>query len=782
VLRVRSFRRLWLVLGLSSLGDWLGLLATSLFAAGQVTGSTAKGAAFGGVVVVRLLPALLLGPVAGVFADRVDRRYLMAACDVGRFALFASIPLAALVTTGGGTVTWALVATFLIEVLALFWIPAKEAAVPNLVPRGRLEAANQLFLVTTYGIAPVLAAGLLAGFIRTALVLVDDDPSRLVVDPLDVALYVNALTFLASAVVVLFFVPEISGRASPAGPRPRPPTLLRALRDGWEFVRRTPLVRGLVQGILGAFAAGGVVVGTATFYATSLGGGNATFNLLFAALFVGLSLGMAFGPRIVKDLSRRRWFGMSIVLSGASVAVLAVVPHLALAIPGVVLVGVGAGMAFLSGMTLLGGEIDDAMRGRIFAFVQSLVRVVLLLAIALSSLVVGAAGSRRASLGPISVTVSSVRVLFAVAGVLAIATGVLAFRRMDDRPGVGVLSDLVRAVRGRPLAAPVTEARTGSGLFVVFEGGEGAGKSTQVVKLAAWLRVAGRRCVVTREPGATELGARIRGLLLDPGHSGMSPRAEALLYAADRAQHVTRTVRPALDRGDVVLSDRYVDSSLAYQGAGRALPDEEVAWISRWATGGLQPDLVVLLDVDPRVGLARAGRRGSADRLEQEDLAFHERVRQGFLALARLDPERYLVLDAADDPDQIAERVRERVLTLLPPLPAAGEAGGSGAGATAAEPTEVRPDGGVQHTEQRSDGAAEPVGTVPAGTVPAVVAGDASGDAATNELPVAGSPALGVSPADRPQPGPATAGAPPAVAEDGAGVPTASGATAAQGP
>jgi dTMP kinase len=214
------------------------------------------------------------------------------------------------------------------------------------------------------------------------------------------------------------------------------------------------------------------------------------------------------------------------------------------------------------------------------------------------------------------------------------------------------------------------------GVFVVFEGGEGGGKSTQSVRLAAWLRGEGRVAVLTREPGATEIGARIRGILLDKASTGLAPRAEALLYAADRAHHVASVIRPALARGEVVISDRYVDSSLAYQGAGRALPADEVRRLNTWATGGLLPDLVVLLDVDPSVGLSRASARGEIDRLEGEAVAFHQRVRQGFLDLAAADPRRYLVVDAAADPDVIAEQVRQRVARVLAARPAAlaGEA------------------------------------------------------------------------------------------------------------
>ena len=167
-MQIRAFRRLWAVLGLSSLGDWLGLLATSTFAAQQVSGSAAKGAAFGWVIAVRLLPALILGPLAGVVADRFDRRYTMVVCDLIRFVLFASIPAAALLINDPTLVVgWAAIATFIIESTPMIWAPAKEASVPNLLPRDRLETANQLTLATTYGLTPVLAALVLAALTRS---------------------------------------------------------------------------------------------------------------------------------------------------------------------------------------------------------------------------------------------------------------------------------------------------------------------------------------------------------------------------------------------------------------------------------------------------------------------------------------------------------------------------------------------------------------------------------------------------------------------------------------
>jgi dTMP kinase len=675
ILRIRPFRRLWLVLGLSSLGDWLGLLATSTFAADHVSGSAAKGAAFGSVIAVRLLPALILGPIAGVFADRWDRRFTMAVCDAIRFVLFASIPAAGLVTHDPKLIVgWAAVATFIIETVAMLWVPAKEASVPNLIPRSRLETANQLTLATTYGVTPVLAGLLLAG-LTTTLTSLYTKLGHTYVQPTDVALYFNAVTFLATSLTVLLGIKEISGRRSGTGERK--PSMFREFLDGWAFVGKTALVRGLVLGIFGAFAGGGVVVGSGQAYAKSLGGGDSTFFILFAVLFIGLGIGIVGGPRLVGGLSRRRMFGVAIILAAGSVTILAVAPHLSVAVVGTLFVGVGAGMAFLSGTTLLGGEVDDEVRGRAFAVVQTGTRVVLMLTISLSGFLVGAGGSRELALPGVAIQISTTRLLLAVAGAFGVIAGFAALRQMDDKRGVPILADLVSSFRGRPLSP--AEPKPRRGVFIVFEGGEGAGKSTQVRMLADLMRGQGRDVLVTREPGATEIGERIRTMLLGTGETPsdpLTPRAEALLYAADRAHHVAAVVRPALARGEVVISDRYVDSSLAYQGAGRTLPVDEVSWLSSWATGGLKPDLVVLLDVEPHVGLARIGSRGVADRLEGESDAFHERVRYAFLDLASADPNRYLVLDANHSPDWVAAAVAERVAELLPePPPRPGTAG-----------------------------------------------------------------------------------------------------------
>lgn len=201
-----------------------------------------------------------------------------------------------------------------------------------------------------------------------------------------------------------------------------------------------------------------------------------------------------------------------------------------------------------------------------------------------------------------------------------------------------------------------------TGYFVAFEGGEGAGKSTQERLLTDALVARGLDVVRTREPGGTPAAEAMRHVVLSPEFAGLDARAEALLYAAARGDHVARVVRPALARGSVVVCDRYIDSSVAYQGYGRDLGADAVRELSLWATGGLVPDLTVLLDVDPRSGLARFEQR---DRLEAEPLVFHDRVREAFLAIAAADADRYLVLDGSRPVDELAAQILDRVVTGL---------------------------------------------------------------------------------------------------------------------
>jgi dTMP kinase len=676
VLSIKPFRRLWIALSLSSLGDWLSIVALTALAPSLAAGGpAAKGSAVVGVWLATLLPAVLFGPLAGALADRLDRRMTMIVGDVIRGLLFLSIPLFP-------HLTWIYIAKFLAGVASQFWNPATAASVPNLVPKDKLERANQLSLLTTYGTAP-LAFGLFS-----VLALVSEGISR--VTPLfhasnvDLALYFNAASYFISALTV-YFIREIPQRH--ASGKISVPSTLRSIWEGWRFIGETPVVRGLVVGMVGAFAAAGVVVGLGYTYITyTLHGGSAGWGLVFAAIFVGMALGMVVGPRVFGNFSRRRLFGLSIAAAAVPLALIGLVPVLGAVVLFVVLLGALSGIAYSTGFTIVGLEVDDDTRGRVFAFFQSSIQVILITVITVSlaasvGLTLAIASLNRTGnikIGNVTYASAGQNVVILLAAVVAFLLGVRAYRQMDDRRGVPLREDLLAAVRNETPAPAHLNGHAPPpgpppGLLIAFEGGEGSGKTTQARLISIWLRELGYDVVTTHEPGATKVGMRLRALLLDTAHTGMSPKAEALMYAADRAEHVASVISPALDRGAIVITDRYVDSSLAYQGAGRNLPVEEIARFNWWATGGRVPDLTVLLDMDPIAGLSRRAR--SADRLEAEPADFHLRVRAGFRALAQADPARYLVLDADRPPEEITRDIQNRIRGMLPdPVPSVAEA------------------------------------------------------------------------------------------------------------
>lgn len=683
VMRVVAFRRLWYTTALSSLGDWLGLLATTAMATTLADSYQAQNYALGGVLIVRLLPALVLGPLAGAFADRFDRRHTMVITDLIRFVLFLSIPLAHLVVNTNQTLVWLLIATFLIECISLFWMPAKDASVPNLVRRDQIESANQLSLITTYGITPVLGAGLfsLLSVITSALA---KQWAFFEAQPVNLALYFNAGTFLFGAIIVLF-IPEISGhRNARIEAGEKPDAIVTLIREGLSFIKHSKLVGGLIIGLIGAFVAAGAVIGAGKIFVTSLGGGDAAYGVLFGAVFVGLGAGMALGPRIAREMSRRRIFGLAIIFAAVSLMLTGVIPALWLAVIFVVGIGFGGGVAYLSANTLLGTDVDDQMRGRVFALLQALIRIILVLALAAVPFVVAQVGRRTLHVFGGEYVVDGTRIVLFVGGALALLAGILAYRKMDEREKIGFWHDLKISVRGRKASH---KRLSEGGLFVAFEGGEGSGKSTQIGRLADALRAQGRTVVVTHEPGATLVGQQIRGLLLHH-EEPLTPRSEALLFAADRAYHVDTVIRPALEAGAIVLTDRFIDSSLAYQGVGRGLPMDEVRKVSRWATDGLTPDLTVLLDLPATEGLARARGRSAADKLERESNDFHEKVRSAFRYLSESDPHRYVVVDATGSADEIAGTVLAAVEKVARSVPAEALASGE-ADADVETPAEV---------------------------------------------------------------------------------------------
>ena len=360
VLSIKPFRALWIALSLSSLGDWLSILALTTLASNLAHGSNAQNSAVGGVWIATLLPALLLGPIAGALADRLDRRMTMIVGDVVRGLLFLSIPLFP-------NLTWIFVAKFLGGVASQFWNPAAAASVPNLVPRDKLERANQLSQLMTYGTAP-LAAGIYA-----VLSLVSQVLSHVVpvfrTNNVDLALYFNGASYFVSAITV-YFLRQLGGRHASGGISV--PSTVKAIWEGWRFIKNTPVVRGLVVGMLGAFSAAGVIVGLGYPYITkTLHGGPAGWGLVFAAIFVGMAIGMGWGTRPFGDFSRRRLFGLSLTVSAIPLALIGLVPNLIFVVFMVIALGVISGIAYPTGFTLVGLEVDDDTRGRVFAFFLS---------------------------------------------------------------------------------------------------------------------------------------------------------------------------------------------------------------------------------------------------------------------------------------------------------------------------------------------------------------------------------------------------------------------------
>ena len=647
VLAIPAFRKLWNSMLFSSLGDWLGLLATTALAA-QLSGGSYATANFAiaGVFIARLLPAVFLGPIAGVIADRFDRRRLMVSVDLLRGALYISIPIV-------NTYFWLYAAMILVECLTLFWSPAKEASVPNLVPREKLESANQVSLLAAYGTAPIAAIlfsllTLLSGAIAAISPLI---PSNSV----DIALYLNALSFFFAAFTIRG-LKEISKGGSDK--KLADENIAQSLALGWKSVSESKIIRGLIIGMIGAFSAAGAVIGLARTFVGDLGGGDAAYGVLFGAVFTGLAIGIAFGPKVFAQFSRRRLFGASLSAAGVFLVLLAAISNLTLSIFIVIILGAFSGITWVTGFTMLGMEVHDEVRGRTFAFVQSLIRITLVAVLAIAPIIAATIGEHRYEFQNVKLDYNGAQITMLIAGLIAALIGVVSYRQMRDRPTVSLWSDVVAALQGELGAITGAPAK---GTFIAFEGGEGTGKSTQSKLLAKWLEQEGETVLLSREPGGTELGKDLRKILLGHETGAISPRAEALLYAADRAHHVFSVIRPGLDRGDVVITDRYFDSSTAYQGAGRVLNPSEVARISRWATESLYPTLTILIDVPATIGLARLK---SLDRLEAEPTEFHERVRQEFLQIAMMDPERYLVVDGTQTVEEIHTEIIARVAEL----------------------------------------------------------------------------------------------------------------------
>jgi dTMP kinase len=376
--------------------------------------------------------------------------------------------------------------------------------------------------------------------------------------------------------------------------------------------------------------------------------------LIVTAFGVGLALGLLSVGSATRLMERDRIAVWSLFAAGITLFLLASMPNLALAVVLAVWLGAFCGLAWISGYTLLQENVADEFRGRTFAALTTLSRMALFVSLiafpALSAFFewfANTLGAGEFYVGEQRIDLSGPRLALFCAG-LMLAAAALNTRRLLTR---------YRLSRPVPLTlVPKLKRPPATGLFIAFEGVEGAGKGLQIGLAEQYLREAGVPVLVTREPGGTAAGERIRELVLDPETGTLDARSEALLFAAARAQTVTHVIRPALAEGRVVICDRYVDSSLAYQGWGRGLGEADVLTLNVWATQGLFPDLVILLHIEPDVGLARS--TAPPDRMEREGTPFLAKVADAYLKIAEEHPERFVVIDASRDPGVVFDDVR----------------------------------------------------------------------------------------------------------------------------
>jgi dTMP kinase len=366
-----------------------------------------------------------------------------------------------------------------------------------------------------------------------------------------------------------------------------------------------------------------------------------------------MAIGMAGSNQVTKFIERDLVFTRSLLSAAAALFLLAAMPSFALAAVVTVWLGLFCGLAWVSGYTLLQENVEDEYRGRTFASLTVLSRLGLFASLTFFPILSSAYDS---TFDPSSegFALSGTRVALWSAGLLVLAAG-LNTRRLLGR---------FRLSRPQPLTlVPKLKRPPATGVFIALEGVEGAGKGTQIRLAEEYIRSLGLDVLVTREPGGTELGEQIRQVLLDPKTGKLDARAEALLFAASRAQTVTSIIRPALADGKIVLSDRYVDSSLAYQGWARGLGEQDVLTLNVWATQGLFPDLVILLHVEPELGLLRSTE--APDRMELEGQDFHAKVSDAYLKIAEEHPERFVVVDADKPPNEVFEGVKAALQRVL---------------------------------------------------------------------------------------------------------------------
>lgn len=675
LLRHQPLRRLWGAQAVGGTGDALAVLVLVLLGLQAAVAHGALGGGYRGaalavaaVIGTRILAAVLfgavlLGPLTALTAPDgpLDRRWTMIGADGLRLALLVVAPL--WIDWTPDKALWFLLGTvFVTGAAERLWTIAKEGAAPTLLPDPPIEGAavrplpdhlgalRTLSLRTGFLTVPAAAGALLLATLVGNLLGSGIDWFSL--HQAALGSYVAAGLFAAS--VSVLYPLELPGARTP---RPRSP--LEGLRLPADKGRTgaLPLFVLACGTVAGAIAAAAAV---AVLHAYDLGGGPVTYALLILALSGATAVGIRTAGAVLPALSRRRLLSLALAVTGVALLAMGLVPDTATVLALAALAGYAAGVAARTGHSLVDQETEEARRPRVTEHLQAVSRVAIGAGALVAPLVAAGIGPHRLASGGFVFAHGGAAFTLMLVGALLLPVAVVVLAKTDDRAGVPLRRDLGDALRG----ADPAQAPSPTGFFIALEGGDGAGKSTQVEALAEWIRAKGHEVVVTREPGATPIGKRLRSILLDVSSAGLSNRAEALLYAADRAEHVDSLVRPALERGAVVITDRYIDSSVAYQGAGRDLSPTEIARINRWATGGLVPHLTVLLDVSPET--ARERFTEAPDRLESEPPEFHARVRAGFLALAAGDPGRYLVVDAGQEPEAVTTVVRHRLDRVLP--------------------------------------------------------------------------------------------------------------------
>ncbi|NJQ07652.1 dTMP kinase [Streptomyces lonarensis] len=680
LLRVPALRRLWEAQLTGAAGDVLAMLVLVLlvipaaFTSGAL-GDGERGVLFAVVLViaVRILAtgavgALLPGHIGKLLAESgpLDRRWTMIGADGVRAALLIVAPLW-INWLPGSALVYLLVTALLLGVAERVWAIARDTAAPGLLPPpppegaavrplpAHGEALRTLWVRASFLAVPAAAAGLVAAGLVSNLLATGID--WFATHQAALASYVAAGLFAASISALYFLKLPATGAAGARSPLEglRRPTAGKAPEKGRTGA--LPALVGVCAAVAAAIAAAGAV---AALHALYLGAGPVYFGLMLLALTGGTAVGIRWAPSALPALSRRRLLPLSVVVTGLALLATGLVSDPATVLACALAAGVAAGVAARTGHVLLDQEVEEFRRPRLTQHLHAVLRVAVGSAVVLGPLLATLIGSHRVESGDFAVDYGAAAFALMIVGAALLPVGALLLRSTDDRQGVPLRSDLRNAL----LPREQREAAAGTGFFIAIEGGDGAGKSTQVEALARWVRDKGHEVVVTREPGATAVGQRLRSILLDVANDGLSHRAEALLYAADRAEHVESVVRPALARGAVVISDRYVDSSVAYQGVGRDLSATEIARISRWATGGLVPQLTLLLDISPET--ARERFTEAPDRMEQQSAEFHQRVRAGFLSLAAADPGRYLVIDAGQDAESVTSTARHRLDQVLP--------------------------------------------------------------------------------------------------------------------